>query len=149
MNEALYHTILKKRFLVDKPLDSGQYATIFQLRDLQSKTDDKSFDRYVVKLSTSFEMLVYEIKIMKKIHNKLNKNQLSFQTSHLPKLKDHGMVQLRNVHDNDKPEDQEDQDHICAGYYILPRYQKSIEHFMNDSGQGIKLTPEHILEIGI
>jgi len=49
--------------------------------------------------------LAYEIKILKKIYNKLIKLADSPALSSVPKLKDYGMIELENVHEDDKPEE--------------------------------------------
>jgi len=53
-------------------------------------------------------LLANEIKILKKIHNKLINLPVSPARSNLPTLKIYGMIELENAHEDDKIEEQKD-----------------------------------------
>ena len=87
--------------------------------DLHSKKDSMSYNNLVAKISNNYKMLAYEIKILKKIHNKYLKS------SDLPHLVDYGIIQLKNVHDSDKSEESKTEDSknpVLTAYYVIPRY---------------------------
>lgn len=81
-------------------------------------------------------------------HYNLDQSNLS-----VPQFIDCGMILLKNVHEDDMtqeaPEDHPEIDDNTKlfGYYIIPQYDYSLEHFMQDS----EFCPSvsEILEVGI
>ena len=88
MSQAIKGKLVQERFLIGEPLESGKFGSVFKVQDIQTKKD------YVIKLSPQYELLAYEIKILKKITKKLGKSQHEF---YLPQILEYGMVLLHNM----------------------------------------------------
>ena len=62
--------ILQDKYIIGQPVNSGNQGMIFKIRDITLGDSQSHFGSHVVKFSPQYELLAFEIKILKKVAKK-------------------------------------------------------------------------------
>lgn len=99
----------------------------------------------MVKISSKFKLLAYEIKILNKIA--LYRKEVE-RDLHMPEIEEHGMVLLTNLNGEDQAKIKSSES--LFGYYIMPLYHFDLEKYIYLSSKDKELPQlrqEHIFDI--